>query len=177
MKKNCLLIMYILCQTYQNLFLHIRTPNHALSSSFKDGFHIIFPTFCTKAILGIDDVYLAGIPANLEPNNPTSTNIYLPTQSHLVIKVDCRPVTQIDTTASIASKKEDNLLCNLRQYYDDVKTKRRLNMNVPVGFQHNTSFQRQVRDFYLENTSPPEPAMLDTDFIVPETSSETSIQL
>jgi hypothetical protein len=34
-----------------------------------------------------------------------------------------------------------------------------------------------VRDFHIENTSPSEPAMLDTELIVPETSSETPIQL
>jgi hypothetical protein len=56
-------------------------------------------------------------------------------------QVDCRHISQCDTTVSMKSQKEDNLLCNLQHYYDEVKTKRQLNMDVPAGFRHNTSFK------------------------------------
>jgi hypothetical protein len=148
-----------LSESIYSLFLHIRTPNHGINSSFEDGLHIIFPEFQTKAILGNDDVYLNGIPASIQDTGQIGSDKYTANRSGLTSvhgQAECRHITHHDGSATITSKKESNLLCDLRQYYNEVKTKRQLNMNVPAGFRHNTSFQRRVHDFRLENTSPPE---------------------
>jgi len=93
---------------------------------FDDGLHIHFPTFSTKAILGTDDVYLDGVLATLASNSQPSPMSNLSVE---VLKlsdnsqVDCQHITQRDTTVFMKSQKEDNLLCNLRHNYDEVKTK------------------------------------------------------
>jgi hypothetical protein len=61
-----------LAESIYSLFLHIRSPNHGLRSSFEDGLHIDFPTFSTKAILGADDVYLDAVPVNYSGTNVTT---------------------------------------------------------------------------------------------------------
>ncbi len=136
-----------LSESIYSLFLHIRTPGHGLCSLFDDGLHIQFPTFSTKAILGTDDVYLDGVPATLDSATHSSSSSIQDSNTLLdTFQANCRHITQCDTTVSIPSQKEDNLIRNLRHYYDEVRTKRQLNMDVPAGFRHNTSFQRQVRD-------------------------------
>jgi len=169
-----------LSESIYSLFLHIRTPGHGLCSSFDDGLHIHFPTFSTKAILGKDDVYLDGLPVNVTSTtrplfNPSfSMESSAMSNTHLA---DCRHITQRDTTVSMPSQKEDTLLCNLCRYYDEVKTRRQLNMNVPAGFRHNTIFQRQVRDFNLENTSPPDFGSHDTSINLHDDSLHSSLRL
>jgi len=44
----------------------------------------------------------------------------------------------------------DNLLVRLRQYYDDVRTKRQLQMEMPAGFRRSSEFQK-LRHLYLRN--------------------------
>jgi len=129
-----------LAESIYSLFLHIRSPNHGLRSSFEDGLHIIFPTFSTKAILGTDDVYLDAVPVGYSTDN-------YPIQS----TVKCNHITQLSHEEKICEKKADNLLRNLRTYYGDIKTKRQLNLEVPAGFRTSTNYQRQVRDYQLSN--------------------------
>jgi len=86
-----------LAESIYSLFLHIRSPNHGLNSSFEDGLHIIFPTFSTKAILGADDVYLDATPVTYVPE-PSS----LPTT---VGDPHCNHITQPSVQSSLAAKK------------------------------------------------------------------------
>jgi hypothetical protein len=125
------------------LFLHIRSPNHGLRSSFEDGLHIIPPSFSTKAILGADDVYLDAVPLNYHSDGSNSSHVIDTTN------LKCHHVTQLSKPNPVIEKKEDNLLCNLQHYYGEVKTKRQLNLEVPAGFRQKNTFQHQVQDFQL----------------------------
>jgi hypothetical protein len=132
-----------LAKSIYSLFLHIRTPNHGLRSSFEDGLHIIFSQFSTKAVLGADDVYLNAVPVNYSTDSVSSCPIGNQGSSN------CNHITQLSPPTSDFVKKEDNLLRQLRQYYGEIKTKRQLNMEVPAGFREISTYQRQVRDHHL----------------------------
>jgi hypothetical protein len=67
-----------LAESIYSQFLHIRTPNHGLQSSFDDGLHIIFPTFSIKAILGTDDVYLDATPVSHPPDSSPNCSMISP---------------------------------------------------------------------------------------------------
>jgi hypothetical protein len=131
-----------LSESIYSLFVHIRTPLHGLNSSFEHGLDIIFPAFSIKARLGQDDIYLDGLPVSVPvvSSSSISDNLY------------CSHVTHPSGLPPLPSKKENNILFNLRQYYDEVKTKRQLNIEVPVGFRKENNFQRQVHAFHLGNT-------------------------
>lgn len=76
--------------------------------------------------MGNDDVYLDGIPANFDFTPQVShydPNLTVSQKSDDNIIADYCHITQLDNTVSIESKKEDNLLRNLQQYYEEVKTK------------------------------------------------------
>jgi len=140
-----------LSESIYSLFLHVRTPHHGLHSSFETGLSINFPNFQTKAIIGSDDIYLDAVPANFDSsiNHSSSTcglSFESPTLKH---------ITHVSDPVTIESKKENNLLVNLGQYYDEVKTKRQLNLETPAGFRQRTTLQRQNRDYNLSNESSP----------------------
>ncbi|MFN9980444.1 MAG: hypothetical protein ACK53Y_11040, partial [bacterium] len=90
--------------------------------------------------------------------------------------VDWLSTQSFDSTVSLPFKKQDNLLHTLCQYYDEVKTKRQLNLNVPAGFRNNSSLQRQVLDFRLQNTSPPDLSLPDITSSTTESQEELSLQ-
>ncbi len=157
-----------LAESIYSLFLHIHSPNHGLQSSFEDGLRIIFPTFSTKAILGTDDVYLAATPVGKAcSNNPSCSDLSS-------IPHHCNHFTHTPDAISIRGKKEDNLLRNLRQYNNEVKTRRQLNLEVPAGFSNHNTFQRQVIDYHLNNVDMETPVIDTVDSLPP---SETPADL
>jgi hypothetical protein len=119
-----------LSESIYSLFLHIRSPGHALHSSFSDGLSIVFPEFQTKAVIGHDDIYLDAVPIS----ELTSANSTISTLSGSNSSDCCRHITQFQNEVKVEAAKADNLLIKLREYHKDVKTCRQLNMEVPTGF-------------------------------------------
>ncbi len=103
-----------LSESIYSLSLHIRTPLHGLKSSFEDGLDIIYPDFSIKAMLGHDDIYIDGVPINTSDYSSLSHDKQL----------HCSHVTQQCESKPLPSKKENNILFNLWQYYGEVETKR-----------------------------------------------------
>jgi hypothetical protein len=68
-------------------------------------------------------------------------------------------VTKLQKEIDSESTKLDNSLVDLRKYYDLVRTKRQLRMEVPAGFRSLTKTQRQFMSGFLEN---PKNDSLDT---------------
>jgi hypothetical protein len=151
-----------LSESIYSLFLHVRTPHHGLHSSFETGLYITFPYFQTKAIIGSDDIYLDAVPASFDSSesSPESPFGFFAASSTL------KHVTQVSNPVTIDSKKENNLLINLWQYYDEVKTKRQLNLETPSGFRQQTTLQRQLRDHRLPNESLSSLNLTDEETIV-----------
>jgi hypothetical protein len=123
-----------LAESINSLFVHIQCPGHALNSSFQDGMTIIFPTFQTKAILGHDDIYLNATPFNVPSISMDPESVLSSSSSTSAPSNFCRHVTQFQDEVSSEVKKVDNLLVRLCQYYNDVKTRRQLDMEIPEGF-------------------------------------------
>ncbi len=63
-------------------------------------------------------------------------------------------MTQNDENKIIEPTKQDHLLAQLRQYYQEVKTKRRLNFDVPAGFRKGTVLQRNLKEAIAAFPSP-----------------------
>jgi len=121
---------------------------------FDTGLFLTFPTFSTKAIIGEHDIYL-------DPSlghNVDLSYLQSPLASSLSSASICRALTQVDNNPNIKPTKQDHLLNQLCQYYKDIKTKRQLNLEVPVGFCQNNQLQRNVKEFMVSL-----PSKVDSD--------------
>jgi hypothetical protein len=136
-------VCYILdlAESIYCLFLHIQCPTHGLHSLFDAGLHIEFPTFTTKAVLGQNDIYLNAVPSQ---SNATSLSIF---SIDIPSNTICRHVTQPDRGPIIEPTGEDNILRQLRKFYQEVKHKRQLNLDVPAGFRKCTDHQCNLHHF------------------------------
>ena len=109
-----------------------------MESTSDQGLYITFPTFKSKAIIGHSNIYLDATPYLADSNSsfqdhPVSSTF--DTSSPLV--------TKLQSGIQQESAKLDNLLLDLCSYYNEVKTKRILKLEVPAGFRHLTSSQCQ----------------------------------
>jgi hypothetical protein len=120
-----------------SLFLHIQCPDHRVSSSFEDGLTIYFPDFYTQAFVGQNDIYLDAVPCDEVVSDTSDTQELSVTPTDSV----CNHITQFQTDVDVESTKVDNLLLSLQCYYNEVKTKRQLNMEVPAGFRCQNQWQ------------------------------------
>jgi hypothetical protein len=160
-----------LAESIYSLFLHIKCPQHGLHSSFDTGLFIVFPEFKTKAIVGSDDIYLDTVPAL----NSDYTDHQYSESSHQTYNNNihatsfCWNMKVFQDNVSQECNKLDNLLSSLRQYYKDVKTKRQLNLDVPVGFQQSSDLQRQFRTL----TPPRKSSQISTT--IPSDTTNTSL--
>jgi hypothetical protein len=125
-------------ESIYSLFIHIQTPGHSLQSSFEDGLQIVFPDFHTKAVLGINDIYLDAVPL---------TNLYDNAAVQEPTDHFCQSLKQFTTEVMQETKYLDNLLKSLRQYYKEVKSRRQLNLNVPAGFRQDTRINKERRAY------------------------------
>ncbi len=100
-----------------DLFLHIKCPGHGLHSSFDTGLDIVFPEFSTKAIIGLNDIYLDAVP--------------LDDFMCLNITSLCPKLATSDTTKEPTVTERDNILKLLHDYYKHVKMKRATNVVYP----------------------------------------------
>jgi len=89
-------------ESIYSLFRHIQTPNHSLHSSYEDGLTIIFPQFCTKATLGINDIYLDALPLQHHQNIDLASS-YLCLLHRLII------FAEILKTLPMKSQKKQNI--------------------------------------------------------------------
>lgn len=113
--------------------MHIQCPGHSIKSFFEEGLIIFFPGFHTKAIVGVNDIYLDATPCSDNSVNYASSD---PNSSPLF-----NHITQLQTDIAIESCKVDNILESLRQYYNEIKTKRQLNLEFPAGFRCKNQWQ------------------------------------
>jgi hypothetical protein len=105
-----------LAESIYSLFLHIKQKNHGVHSSFDEGLYLKFPDFTTKAIVGLDDIYL-----DVQPHTDNLVSVTLASASSQ--SSSTTPVYCQNTLGQIIAKPPDNLLKPLRQYYSEVKTK------------------------------------------------------
>ena len=115
-----------------------------MSSSFDKGLFIQFPGFDTKALIGQDDIYLDATPVPqhnvIGAMAPVCTSTTI--ENHLGV---CRNITAFQSELVEETSKLDNILRQLRRYYQEVKTKRQLGLDVPAGFRSDTSLQSTFR--------------------------------
>jgi len=129
-----------LSESIYSLFVHIKTPNHGLESSFDNGLSLQFPEFTAKALIGQNDIYV-----DMQPLTTSSDDM-----SNLSVQSDtpfCRKLSDVAEIVDQEIKQSNNILRDLRNYYSQVKTNRQLGFEVPAGF-CQAKFQRvfQARD-------------------------------
>jgi hypothetical protein len=136
------IVRYIpgLGESVYSLFLHIKSPDHGLDSSFENGLlYLKLPSFTSKAIIGSDDIYLDMSPLCHDttsfhslPNNFDST----PTT------IVCRSDTEINKLTN-ENTQLDDIVGQLCGYYCEVKSKHQLGLPVLAGFRLQSSHQQQ----------------------------------
>jgi hypothetical protein len=109
-----------------------------LDSSFEKGLFLTFPSFSSKAIVGSDDIYLDMTPCLSENHSGNASSTPLDLESTF-----CRDITQRDHLSDDTCK-HDNILKELRCYYQDVKSKRKIGLPVPAGSRPQSHYQRQI---------------------------------
>jgi hypothetical protein len=129
-----------------SLFLHIRQPDHGIQSSFDTGLIIQFPSFNTKALIGQNDVYIDALPIPTKEGLPVSVTPLVSSSTMETVPF-CRNIKQFQDDLHQETTHLDNLLYHLHQYYDWVRTKRQLNLEVPAGFRKTTSHQKMFQEF------------------------------
>jgi len=133
-----------LSESIYSLFQHIQLPGHALHSSFEEGLFITYPTVCTKAIIGDHDIYINMIPVDLSQGGlDTQSDTSIPIIEHPKSTV-CRRITEFQEELQKESSYLDHLLSELRNYYDSVKTRRQLHLEVPAGFRQSSSHVKDL---------------------------------
>jgi len=95
-------------------------PNHGLETTPDQGLFIKIPGFQTKAIIGSTDIYLNALPCSVPSSSTTSL------QPALTSRDDTQydSITSFQSSIQQETKKLDNILHNLCQYYATAKTKR-----------------------------------------------------
>jgi hypothetical protein len=147
-----------LSESIYSLFLHIKHPGHSLTSSFENGLFIgFFLGFKTKVLVGEHDIYIDAVPQFTCDKNTTFFTTSLPSTD--TSDSVCRKIQEFQSKLSDETTYLDNVLLELRRYYDTVKTKRQLDMEVPAGFRQASVHNRNVLEFIsfnssLENSSP-----------------------
>ena len=153
-----------LAESIYSLFIHIKNPGHGLSSSFDKGLFIQFPGFETKALIGQDDIYLDATPVLhhnvIEAMVPVSTSPII--ENDLGV---CRTLTDFQSELVEETTKLDNILRQLRRYYQEVKTKRQLGLDVPAGFRSDTSLQSTFREFQPPRRSKSSSDQMDSSLL------------
>jgi hypothetical protein len=144
-----------LAESVYSLFLHIQHPDHGLESSFENGLHLIFPGSKTKALLGVNDIYLDAHPISSSSLDCAPTVDKAPAELVLPSDSFCSHLTTFQSELKDETTLLDNLLSSLKEYYHTVKTKRQLDLEVPAGFRRDTNHQRLLREYLRSSTSPP----------------------
>ncbi len=119
--------------------LHIKQPDHGIYSTSNQGLFITFPTFKTQTIIGQHDIYITAIPLNQPPSRESSVD-----DTPAVIVPSLSLLTRFQDSINQETEKIDNLLGDLRTYFNTVKTQRQLKLEVPAGFRQLTTTQHHA---------------------------------
>jgi hypothetical protein len=133
-----------LSESIYSLFLHIQSLDHSIKSTCDEGLIISFPTFQTKAVIGKNDIYLNANPCTESIDDSNISRVHVSSDNSV-----CKHLTQFQTEVATESQKVDNILLLLRRYYNEVKTKRQLNLEVPAGFRQSNQWQTDSRHHAL----------------------------
>ena len=125
------------------MFLHIQLPDHSVRSSFESGLFLQFPAFEMKAIVGQNDLYLDATPLRSILDSNVASHVT--DCSHSV----CCNLFAFQEEINQETNRLDNLLLSLSQYYDTVKTKRQLQLEMPTGFRQISDHQRDYQSYYV----------------------------
>jgi len=128
-----------LSESIYSLFVHIQTPKHGLESSFDKGLFIKFPEFTTQAIIGQDDIYMDMQPISSVASVTDEPPLCLANTSC------CRKLSVFQEDLDIETKQLDIILRDLRHYYNTIKMKRQLGLDVPAGFCRDTIHKQQFQ--------------------------------
>jgi pyoverdine/dityrosine biosynthesis protein Dit1 len=101
-------------------------------------------------------IYIDGIPSST--NNIQLNHSYTPSSTMSV----CRSINQFSDGVKVESEKVNNLLNALQQYYSEIKTRRQLNFEVPVGFRQKNQYQKMCHDAHIYHLSQSDPPAYDT---------------
>jgi len=94
-----------LSESIYSIFLHIKTPQHGLESSYDKGLYIQFPHFKTKAIICTDDICLDTV-----PEDSTSSDSFTSlTTTTLDTSSFCRNLTQFTSDLQKETLQLDNI--------------------------------------------------------------------
>jgi hypothetical protein len=56
-------------------------------------------------------------------------------------------MVQVQPKIATSEHDVDNILCSLRRYYSEIKTKRQLSLDLPAGFCQDNTLQRNYKEF------------------------------
>jgi hypothetical protein len=134
-----------LLESVHSLFLHMKQPEHGIESSFERDLFLKFPLFQTQAVIGINDLYLDAVPLE----NIRNDSVSRPSVTSSSAPVCCH-ITDFQKDIMHETDHSDHLLLSLQQYYDTVKTKHQLQFEVPAGFCQESTHQKQLKSFILD---------------------------
>lgn len=132
-----------LAESIYSLFLHIQNPDHGLESSFETGLHLIFPGFKTKALLGVNDIYLD---AHLTSTS-SETCAFFEGPACPTPDAFCSHLTTFQSALDHETNILDNIILHLQEYYKTIETKRQLDLEVPAGFRRDTNHQKLYNNY------------------------------
>ncbi|MFN9979210.1 MAG: hypothetical protein ACK53Y_04820, partial [bacterium] len=105
--------------------------------------------FRSKTLISQNDIYIDAVPIST-PSCPSSTTVSSTTATDDTF---CRAIQQFQDEVDTETKHIESLLSCLRQYYNTVKTKCQLGLEVPAGFRSSNSLQRDFHAFLPPCTS------------------------
>ncbi len=149
---------------------HVQSPGHRLESSHEKGLYIIFPSFKTKAIIGSHDIYLDATPLSSEGVSNECSSPLRP----IPVSV-CHDLTVFQNDIKLETDRLDTILRDLRQYFTDVKTKRKLGLDVPSGFRRQSLQQKNARLYTPPRHSEHESSNIHNSSSFSDDTSPTSV--
>jgi len=159
-----------LSESIYSLFQHVQSPGHRLESSYEKGLYIIFPSFKTKAIISSHDIYLDATPLSLEGVSNECSSPLRP----IPVSV-CHDLTVFQNDIKVETDRLDTILRDLRQYFTDVKTKRKLDLDVPSGFRRQSLQQKNARLYTPPRHSEHESSNIHNSSSFSDDASPTSV--
>jgi len=162
-----------LAESIYSLFLHIQHPEHGLESSFEEGLYLKFPSFKTKALLGMTDIYINAIPIQDVDSMCPGVDSIVSNMMGSTNDSYCNHLSEFQNALIEETTLLDNLLLSLRDYYQSVKTKCQLDYEVPAGFRQHSVHQRDLRQ-HRKSLFPDQPNLTETGEIIHPEITEPS---
>jgi hypothetical protein len=103
-----------------------------------------FPSFKTKALLGMTDIYIDALPIQDMDSRCPGVDSVVSNMLGSTTDSYCYHLSEFQIALIEETTLLDNLLLSLRDYYQSVKTKRQLDYEVPAGFRQHSVHQRDL---------------------------------